>query len=376
MPVASHSPAFRDFTTLRVGGEIRNYHALTSQNKALSVIQSVWDSGDEWMVLGGGSNIVVSDETFDGHVLHVRWQGKQQKESADDTLLLTVQAGEDWDDLVAYTVTAGLQGLESLSGIPGSVGASVVQNIGAYGYELDQVLETVQFLDYEDRQQKTLTASDLGLAHRTSFLKTGELRGVVLSVTFRLIRSPESLPVAYPQLAEYLGVEAGRSVPLESLRLAVLSLRESKGMVLDPDDSDSRSVGSFFINPVVSEKFAYSLPDTAPKWHLTHAPPQIVELSASDSADAGAEKPEAEENQSMVKLSAAWLIEHSGIPKGFSLSGNAARVSSKHTLALTNPGGATAEDVTSLARYIRTQVANTFGVFLQPEPSLIGLSLD
>ncbi len=355
---------------------IRNYHALTSQNKALSVIQSVWDSGDEWMVLGGGSNIVVSDEKFDGHVLHVRWKGKQQKEAADDTVLLTVQAGEDWDDLVAYTVAAGLQGLESLSGIPGSVGASVIQNIGAYGYELDQVLETVQFLDYEDRQQKTHNASDLGLAHRTSSLKTGELRGVVLSVTFRLIRSPESLPVAYPQLAEYLEVEAGRSVPLDSLRLAVLSLRKSKGMVLDPDDSDSRSVGSFFINPVVSEKFAYSLPDTAPKWHLTDAPPQIVELSASDSADVGSEKPEAEENQSMVKLSAAWLIEHSGIPKGFSLSGNAARVSSKHTLALTNPGGATAEDVTSLARYIRTQVANTFGVFLQPEPSLIGLSLD
>ncbi len=374
--MSSHSPAFRDFTTLGVGGEIRAYHALTSKKKALPVIQSVWDSGDEWMIIGGGSNIVVSDETFDGHVLHVRWQGKQQKEAADDTVLLTVQAGEDWDDLVAFTVTEGLQGLESLSGIPGSVGASVVQNIGAYGYELDHVLETVDFLDYDDRQQKTLTASDLSLAHRTSSLKTGELRGVVLSVTFRLIRSPESLPVAYPQLAEYLEVEAGRSVPLDSLRRAVLSLRKSKGMVLDPEDIDSRSVGSFFVNPVVSEKFAHSLPATAPKWLLTHSPSQIVELSASDSGDLDSEEPEAAENQSMVKLSAAWLIEHSGIPKGFSLPGNAARVSSKHTLALTNPGGATAEDITSLARYIRTHVANAFGVFLQPEPSLIGLSLD
>jgi len=146
--------------------------------------------------------------------------------------------------------------------------------------------------------------------------------------------------------------------------------------VLDPDHSDSRSVGSFFVNPVVSEKFAHSLPATAPKWLLTHSPSWIVELSASDSGDLGAEKPEVADNQPMVKLSAAWLIEHSGIPKGFSLPGNAARVSSKHTLALTNPGGATAEDITSLARYIRTQVANTFGVFLQPEPSLIGLSLD
>ncbi len=359
-----------------VGGEIRHYHALTSKKEALSVIQSVWDSGDEWMILGGGSNIVVSDETFDGHVLHVHWQGKQQREVANNAVLLTVQAGEDWDDLAAYTVTAGLQGLESLSGIPGSVGASVVQNIGAYGYELDQVLETVQFLDYEDRQQKTLTASDLGLAHRTSSLKTGERRGVVISVTFRLIRSPESLPIAYPQLAEYLGVEAGQSVSLDRLRLAVLSLRRSKGMVLDASDSDSRSVGSFFINPVVSEKFAYSLPATAPKWLITDSALEIVGLSASDSAEVGAERPKPADNQSMVKLSAAWLIEHSGIPKGFSLSGNAARVSSKHTLALTNPDGATAEDITSLARYIRTQVANTFGVFLQPEPSLIGLSLD
>lgn len=374
--MSSHSPAFRDFTTLGVGGEIRDYHAVTSKKKALSVIQSVWDSGDEWMILGGGSNIVVSDETFDGHVLHVRWQGNHQREAADDTVLLTVQAGEDWDDLVAYTVTEGLQGLESLSGIPGSVGASVVQNIGAYGYELDHVLETVDFLDYDDRQQKTLTASDLGLAHRTSFLKSGERRGIVLSVSFRLVKSPHSLPVAYPQLADYLGIQPGESVPLETLRSAVLSLRKSKGMVLRPGDEDSRSVGSFFVNPVVSEKFAYSLPATAPKWLLTHSPSRVVELSGSGSKKARIETPEESAEESAVKLSAAWLIEHSGIPKGFSLPGNAARVSSKHTLALTNPGGATAEDIISLARYIRTQVANTFGVFLQPEPSLIGLNLD
>ncbi len=370
------SPAFRDFTTLRVGGEIRDYHALTSQKKALSVIQSVWDSGDEWMILGGGSNIVVSDETFDGHVLHVRWQGKHQKESADNTVLLTVQAGEDWDDLVAYTVTAGLQGLESLSGIPGSVGASVIQNIGAYGYELNHVLNAVEFFDYDDRQQKTLTASDLGLAHRTSLLKTGERRGIVLSVSFRLLKSPLSLPISYPQLADHLGVQPGESVPLETLRSAVLSLRRSKGMVLDPGDEDSRSVGSFFVNPVVSEKFAHSLPAAAPKWLLTHSPSRLVELSGSGSNEATTDDGEEPAEDSAVKLSAAWLIEHSGVAKGFSLPGNAARVSSKHTLALTNPGGATAEDITALARYIRTQVANTFGVFLQPEPSLIGLSLD
>ena len=374
--MSSHSPAFRDFTTLGVGGEIRDYHALTSKKKALSVIQSVWDSGDEWMILGGGSNIVVSDETFDGHVLHVRWQGKQQRQASDDTVLLTVQAGEDWDDLVAFTVTEGLQGLESLSGIPGSVGASVVQNIGAYGYELDHVLETVDFLDYDDRQQKALTASDLNLAHRTSSLKTGELRGVVLSVSFRLLKSPHSLPVAYPQLADHLGVQPGERVPLETLRSAVLSLRKSKGMVLDPGDEDSRSVGSFFVNPVVSEKFAHSLPAAAPKWLLTHSPSRVVELSGSGSNEATIEDGEEPAEDSAVKLSAAWLIEHSGIAKGFSLPGNAARVSSKHTLALTNPGGATAEDIISLARYIRTHVANAFGVFLQPEPSLFGLSLD
>ena len=368
---------FSDLTTLGVGGEIGHYHRLGSKKKALAAIRSVWDSGDDWMVLGGGSNLVVSDEGFPGHVLHVAWKGRKRTSQPDGTVLLTVQAGEDWDDLVAHTVQEGLQGLESLSGIPGTVGASVIQNIGAYGYEISHVLDHIEFLDYADRELKTLAQDELGLGHRTSDLKTGARQGVVLSVTFRLDPSTHSLPIAYGQVSNALGVGLGDTVPLATLRETVLSLRRSKGMVLDADDPDSRSVGSFFVNPVVTERFAHSLPADAPKWLLDAPADTTVPLDDEhqpDSSDGAAQAIEPAE--AMVKLSAAWLIEHSGIPKGFQLPGGQARVSTKHTLAITNPGGATAEDIGALARYIHTQVANTFGVILQPEPTLVGIPLD
>ncbi len=367
------SPAFRDLTTLRVGGDIRSYHRLTSRKKAITTARTVWAEGENWLVLGGGSNLVVADDPFTGPVLHVTWKGKRLTNTSDGSVLLTVQAGEDWDHFVAFCVAEGLQGLESLSGIPGTVGASVIQNIGAYGHEIDEVLDSIEFLDVTDHQEKVLRPDELHLGHRTSALKTGQLQGLVLAVTFRLKQSGLSLPIAYAQLAEFLGVDAGASVSLHALREAVLRLRKSKGMVVDDKDLDSRSVGSFLVNPVVSEKFAYSLPADAPKWLLDHSAPQVMDLSENvDMPGKGV----SDHTNGAVKLSAAWLIEHSGVPKGFHLPGNPARVSTEHTLAITNPGGSTAEDVVSLARYIRTQVANTFGVILQPEPTLVGLGLD
>ena len=370
------SPAFSELTTLRVGGAIGNYHRLTSRKKALTAIRSVWASGDDWMVLGGGSNLVVSDEGFRGHVLHVGWKGRKRSTQRDGSVLLTVQAGEDWDELVAHTVSEGLQGLESLSGIPGTVGASVIQNIGAYGYEISEVLDHIDFLDYAVDEEKTLDASELGLGHRTSDLKTGERRGVVLSVTFRLTPSESSLPIAYQQVADAFDADLGQTAELSVLRDTVLQLRRSKGMVLDDADPDSRSVGSFFVNPVVSERFAHSLPPEAPKWLLDPNPDTAVPLDEADGDSAEHLAHDAGGPEALVKLSAAWLIENSGIPKGFQLPGGSARVSTKHTLAITNPADATANDIGALARYIRTQVANTYGVILEPEPKLIGIPLD
>lgn len=370
---------FSELTTLGVGGEITRYHQPATRPEAIAAIRRIWSSGGPWLVLGGGSNLVVSDAGFDGDVLHVAWRGKSKKRVSrtSDEVLLTVQAGEDWDGLVRYTISEGLQGLESLSGIPGLSGASVIQNIGAYGHDVAEVLESIEFLDYADGEEKVLPAGELELGHRTSRLKTGELQGVVLAVTFRLRRSENSLPVAYAELANHLGVEEGAQVALADLRDSVLALRRRKGMVVDPADRDSRSVGSFFVNPVVTERFAYSLPASAPKWLLHHDDETILQLdSGAEQSAATLQVPEAHGQEAMVKLSAAWLIEHAGINRGFSLPGGSAAVSGKHTLAITNPGGADAESVISLARYIRTQVANTFGVVLQPEPTLVGVNLD
>jgi len=364
---------FRDHTTIRVGGPIEHYHHVTTAKKLQSAAKEAFSSGEPWMVLGGGSNLVVSDEGFPGHVIHVATRGRKVSRS-NHKVLLSVQAGEDWDELVAFTVSEGLQGLESLSGIPGRVGASVIQNIGAYGYEVSTVVDHIELIEYPSGDIRTLSAEELKLGHRTSALKTGELQGIVSFVTFSLTPSDSSLPIAYAQVAHALDLELGQTVPLAMLRKTVLSLRASKGMVIDEADLDSRSCGSFFINPVVSEKFSYSLPQNAPRWVQREKAPIVVDIvdgeapSESEFANAGSDQAE-------VKLSAAWLIERSGISKGFSLPGSTARISTKHTLAITNPADASADDIASLARYVRTQVANTFGVVLQPEPVLVGLDL-
>lgn len=362
---------FRDLTSLAVGGPIGNYHPLTTLKAAVSTTRKVWESGDDWLVLGGGSNLFVCDEGFPGSVLHTQFSGRRKVVRKDGSVVVTANAGESWDGLVAYTVAEGLAGLEALSGIPGCVGASVMQNIGAYGHEVAETLHEVAFLDYATGQQVSLAPEDLELEFRSSVFKTGLRRGLILSVAFRLFPSDYSLPVAYEQLAGALGVSLGDTAGLARVRETVIALRRSKSMVLEPDDPDSVSVGSFFMNPIVSESYAHSLPPECPRWYVNE--PQDLVFDLAEGVPDLSRAPQAE---ARVKLSAAWLIENSGIQRGFSLPGSSARVSTKHTLAITNPTrqGSSA-DVAQLARYIRTTVGNRFGLYLAPEPTLVGIDL-
>ncbi len=350
-----------ELTTLRVGGPAREFYSPESRDELIRQTLEVWDSREPWLLIGGGSNLLIADEGFDGAVIRVMTRGIELVSDDDPTRslrpskathqLLRVHAGEPWDDVVAYTVEHGLSGIEALSGIPGSAGATPVQNIGAYGQELNTVLDSIEFLDEQTHEVVRLTPADLELGYRTSALKRGR-HGVVLSLDLRLDSGGMSAPIGYDQLANALGVAVGERAPLRAVRDAVLALRASKGMVLDPADPDSVSAGSFFTNPIVSENFARSLPRDAPRWILDEDAPK-----------------------SPVKLSAAWLIEQAGIKRGYALPGSRAAISSKHTLAITNTGGATAAEIAELARYIHLRVLAQFGVALQPEPQFVGVQL-
>jgi UDP-N-acetylmuramate dehydrogenase len=359
---------FSELTTLRVGGPAANLVEAISRAQVVETALAFWGEPDDWMILGGGSNLVVADDGFDGNVLRIATRGIDR--ATDGVPRLRVEAGEPWDAVAAFAVAEGLAGIEALSGIPGTAGAGPIQNIGAYGQQLSDTLVAIDFLDYESGEVVTLPASELGLGYRTSALKSGR-RGVVLSLDLALLDgSGLSAPVAYSQLASALGVELGARVPLDAARDAVLALRSSKGMVWDPADPDSVSAGSFFTNPIVSERFARTLPPDAPRFPMEPDPEDRVlplgsEIPAPPSAEAEAE----------VKLSAAWLIERAGISRGFALPGSGAAISSKHTLAIVNRGGATAADVVQLARYVQTRVESEFGVRLQNEPVLVGLEL-
>jgi len=330
----------------------------------ISTFHEVSSGRSPWFLLGGGSNIVVSDREFEETVIHVATTGIDSRDDG-DRVLVTAEAGESWDALVEWTVSNGLSGLEALSGIPGTVGASPVQNIGAYGTELADSFESLQFVEPGTNTVVTLSGSDLQFGYRTSALKEGR-SGLVVSVTFALNRTANSAPVRYGQLASALGVDEGDTASAADVRTAALNLRASKGMVVS-DDADSISVGSFFTNPVVPDEIAQSLPADAPRYaRETTRSPVIVPLGAIP------DFPEFAEERATVKLSAAWLIEHAGIPRGFTLPGNNAGVSTKHALAIVNRGGATADDVLELARYISIRVNDEFGVMLAPEPSFIG----
>ncbi|PPF81308.1 UDP-N-acetylenolpyruvoylglucosamine reductase [Subtercola sp. Z020] len=354
--------ALAPLTTLRVGGPAERLVTVSDARELVEACLAVWGAEEPLLVLGGGSNVLVSDDGFAGTVVHVASRGVELIEAgpadAPGTVRLRVQAGEPWDDLVAFTVSNGLSGMEALSGIPGSTGASPVQNIGAYGQEVAAVIVGLELLDAETGELQWLTARELEFGYRTSALKTTR-PGVVVSVEFRLHRAGSDalalgLPIEYAQLADALGVKQGDRVALGAVREAVLRLRGSKGMVLDPADPDSVSAGSFFTNPIVSESFARTIPSEAPRW-VTETPATL------DAPEVYA-----------VKLSAAWLIEHSGLGRGFALPGSRAAISSKHTLALVNTGGATAEQIAELARFVQWRVQSEFGVSLAPEPTFIG----
>lgn len=341
---------FAELTTTRVGGPAR---AIVEARTREELISAVLDArrDDDVLLLGEGSNTVVGDDGFDGTVILVRSQGIEIVADDGRTVEVRVQAGHDWDDLVAWSVEHGLAGLEGMSGIPGTVGAAPIQNIGAYGQEIKDVILAVEFIEAGTDEPTVLTTGDMGFAFRSSVFKRG-LRGVILSVDLRLTRNPDALsePVAYDQLAHALGVALGAVVPLSEARAKVLALRRSKGMLVS-EDPDSHSTGSFFMNPIVRASFALDLPPEAPRYAV------------------------GEEETGLVKLSAAWLIENAGVPKGYRLPGSNAAVSSKHTLALTNQGDATCEQILELARYIQALVQSNFGLVLLPEANLINCEI-
>jgi UDP-N-acetylmuramate dehydrogenase len=340
------------FTTLRVGGPARRLLTATTTHEIIDTVSACDARGEPVLVLAGGSNLLVADAGFDGTVVRIATRGVADDDaSACAGVTLRVAAGESWDDLVALAVARGLAGIESLSGIPGSTGATPVQNVGAYGQEVADTIATVRTWDRQEGRIRTLAAADAEFAYRTSRLKQERFRGgprfVVLEVTFQLRVADLGGPIRYAELATALGVELGARAPLAAVRNAVLALRRNKGMVLDELDHDTWSAGSFFTNPVLPPERAEALPPDAPRW------PQP---------------------DGRVKTSAAWLIEHAGFGRGFGMPGPAA-LSTKHTLAVTNRGDASAADLVRLARQVRDGVRSAFGIALEPEPVLVGLTL-
>ncbi len=329
-----------ELTTLRLGGPAARLVEAASEEEVVAAVRE----GDEpLLVLAGGSNVVVADEGWPGTVILIATRGTQR-----DGARLTVQAGEPWDPFVARCVVEGLAGLECLSGIPGSTGATPIQNVGAYGQEVSETIASVRVLDRGSDRVEDLPPQACGFAYRSSVFKRTPGRWVVLSVTFAPEASPHSRPIRYPELARALGVRPGATAPLRDVRAAVLALRRDKGMVIDEADPDSVSAGSFFTNPVLDEAaFARLRERTGPG------------LPAFPQPDG------------TVKTSAAWLIEHAGFARGHGDPLTIA-ISSKHTLALTNRGAGTTTDLVALAREIAAGVRDAFGVDLRPEPVFVG----
>ena len=335
-----------DHTTLRVGGPARRMITVATEAELIEAVRDLDASAEPVLVLGGGSNVLVGDGGFEGTVLKITTRGIMEEKAACSGAVITVAAGEPWDPLVRYAIERGWSGLEAMSGIPGLVGATPIQNVGAYGADVSELISTVRTLDRSTGQLKTLFPIECGFGYRTSRFKSDPGRFVVLSVNFQLPLGSMSQPIRYPELAGALGVEAGRRAPAADVREAVLALRSAKGMVLVEDDHDTWSVGSFFTNPIVDPATAETLPSDAPRFS---------------------------QPDGMVKISAAWLIEQAGFARGY--GHGAAQISAKHTLAVTNRGGATAADVLSLAREIRAGVRSRFGIELVPEPVLVECEL-
>jgi UDP-N-acetylmuramate dehydrogenase len=364
-------------TTLRTGGAPERMLEASTTDELTDALTDVWSRGDEWFVLGGGSNMFIGDDSFEGTVIRILTRGIEELPSPHaGRIRLRVQAGHSWDDLVAYAVEHGYAGLEAMSGIPGTVGASPVQNIGAYGQEIQETLVEVELIDEATGEVSVVPASELGLGFRTSVLKhhygsVPQRRAVILSVTVDLLVAEERI-VRGEQLRRALGLDSDAAVPLTWVRERILATRASKGMLLDENDPDTHGVGSFFQNAIVPEVVARALPPECPRWPVA---PDLDAVTVIPLASYDGYLPPVKPEAPDVKVSAAWLIEQAGIGKGFTLPRSRASVSTKHALALTNRGGATAAEVAELARFIQSRVHSEFGLVLQPEPVLLGVEL-
>jgi UDP-N-acetylmuramate dehydrogenase len=336
-------PDLSSFTTLGVGGPATNILHVKSEAELIAAVKSADDSKTPLLILGGGSNVLISDSGFAGTVVRIETTGNSYEIDACSGGTLTVSAGSDWDEFVALTIDKGLANLESLSGIPGTIGGAPIQNIGAYGHEVSEVIARVRTYDRTKQEIKTFMASECNFSYRSSIFKESAGRYVILDVTFQLRKGEQSLPIGYAELANELGVEIGARVEISKVREAVLKLRGAKGMLVG---QGINSAGSFFMNPILKKEIADKLPSDAPKWPLPDG---------------------------RVKTSAAWLMEHAGVSKGDRLAG--AQISSKHVLALSNSGDATATDLIDLARSAQEKVKAKFGIELQSEVQLVGLSL-
>jgi len=373
-----------DYTTLGLGGPARSLVAASTESELINAVSAADAAAEPVLLIGGGSNLVIADDGFGGTVIHLNTRGVSYAEAGDGCADVTVAAGEDWDDVVAATVAEGLAGLECMSGIPGRAGATPIQNVGAYGREVAEVITTVRVFDRLSRHIQIIPNERCRFSYRASLFKTGGQGGlggrppggspggrppgvsrvpgryVVLAVTFRLAREPLSMPVKYAELAAELDVGLGARAGVGEVRSGVLKIRARKGMLLNPGDPDSRSAGSFFTNPVLdAEQFARVESAAAGAPGPSGAPGRVPRFDAGDG---------------LVKVPAAWLIEHAGFGKGYGAPGRA-RISSKHTLALINAGGATTAELVALAREIRDGVRAAFGVTLEPEPILVGVTL-
>lgn len=371
----SPPPRLADLTTLRVGGPIGDLVEAGTEAEFIDAIRAADAAARPLLVLGGGSNLLPADAPFAGTVVRdMRQEITVHSDDASGGAAITVTAGTPWEQVVDAAVAGGWVGLEALTGIPGSTGATPVQNVGAYGQEVAEVISSVRCWDRGENRVRTFAVSELGFGYRTSILKRsiGQLghtpRYVVLSVSFQMPLATLSAPIRYAELARALEVPLESRAPARQVREAVLALRRGKGMVLDDADHDTWSAGSFFTNPIVPESL---VPAGAPAFPAIG--PAAIGPAASGAAPGppGGSDPGA---QRWVKTSAAWLISRAGFEKGFTLGGQAA-LSTKHVLALTNRGGARAADLIALARHVRDEVARVYGITLVPEPVLVGVSL-
>ncbi|MFD8675417.1 UDP-N-acetylmuramate dehydrogenase [Streptomyces seoulensis] len=347
-----HDAPLAPLTTFRLGGPATRLVTATTDAEVIDAVREADDSGTPLLIIGGGSNLVIGDKGFDGTALRVATQGVALSGTT-----LELAAGEIWTDAVARTVEAGLAGIECLAGIPGSAGATPIQNVGAYGQEVSSTITEVTAYDRRAGETVTLTGEECAFSYRHSRFKADPERYVVLRVRFELEDAAGlSAPVRYAETARVLGVEPGDRVPLADARETVLRLRAGKGMVLDPEDHDTWSAGSFFTNPILGEeRFA------------------AFQARVREHLGEDAVPPAYPAGEGLTKTSAAWLIDKAGFTKGYGTG--PARISTKHTLALTNRGDATTEDLLALAREVVAGVRDVFGVTLVNEPVTVGVSL-